>query len=72
MCGTPSCEEYLKEFDQNSRCIIRDGMAVRFLGQPDGLENEVLNAGFIIINQQVIPRRNDRELDLLLLDATKA
>jgi cyclopropane fatty-acyl-phospholipid synthase-like methyltransferase len=71
MCGTPSCEEYLKEFDPLSRCIVRDGMAVRFLGLPNELETEVRGAGFVIINQRVMPRRNDRELDLLLLDATK-
>jgi ubiquinone/menaquinone biosynthesis C-methylase UbiE len=72
MCGTPSCEEYLKEFDSQSRCLLHDGVAVRFLGLPTEIENEIKTGGFRIINKRILPRRSDRELDLLLLDATKA
>ena len=71
MCGTPTCDEYLQEFDATSRCIIRRGVANRYLGLPESIEQEVVEAGFTAINRSILSRRNDRELDLLLLDATK-
>jgi ubiquinone/menaquinone biosynthesis C-methylase UbiE len=72
MCGTPSCEEHLKQFDSQSRCLLHDGVAVRFLGLPAEIENEIKAGGFSVMNKRILPRRNDRELDLLLLDSTKA
>jgi ubiquinone/menaquinone biosynthesis C-methylase UbiE len=72
MCGTPSCEKYLKQFDPASRCLLRDGFAVRFLGQPETIAAELASAGYKLIHQRLLPRRTDRELDLLLLDAAKS
>jgi len=71
MCGTPSCEEYLKQFDPASRCLLRDGFAVRYLGLPDVIETELQTAGFTILHRRLLPRRSDQELDLLLLDVIK-
>lgn len=71
MCGLPTSEEYLKEFDSDSRCMVRDGVAVRYLGQPESIESEVTQAGFIVMKRRLIPRRDEKELDLLLLDVTK-
>jgi SAM-dependent methyltransferase len=32
MCGDPGCEEHRQPFDPQARCLIRDGVAVRYLG----------------------------------------
>lgn len=72
MCGTPACDEYLQEFDPTSRCLIHRGVASRYLGLPENIEQEVVEAGFLVIDRSIMPRRNDRELDLLLLDVTKS
>ena len=71
MCGDPSCEEYQQQFDAESRSLIRNGMAMRHLGLPDQIEQEMSESGFIVISRCILPRRNSKELDLLLLDATK-
>jgi hypothetical protein len=71
MCGDPGCEEHRRQFDLPSRCLIRDGMAVRQLNLPDGIEKEITGAGFTVLGSRILPRRNDQEVDLLLLAATK-
>jgi ubiquinone/menaquinone biosynthesis C-methylase UbiE len=71
MCGTPSCDEFLQHYDSASRCLIREGIAIRYLGLPESVEQEVAEAGFLVVSRKILPRRNDRELDLLLLDLTK-
>jgi SAM-dependent methyltransferase len=71
MCGDPGCEEYRRQFDEESRSLIRNGRAYRHLGLADGIEREIATAGFTVISRWIIPRRNDRELDLLVMDATK-
>ena len=71
MCGNPSCEEYLRQFDAESRSLIHQGKACRYLGLPESIEQEVKEAGFTIVTRRILPRRSDKELDLLLLEATK-
>jgi hypothetical protein len=68
----PVCEEHRRQFDPRSRCLIRDGNAMRQFNFPDDIEKEITGAGFIVPGSRILPRRNDRKMDLLLLDATKS
>ena len=71
MCGTPGGAVFLQEYDPASRCLVRQGVASRYLGLPEGIEQEAVDAGFVVLSRKLLPRRNESELDLLLLDVTK-
>ena len=71
MCGTPSCDQHLRDFDHASRCLAYHGIPSRYLGLPECIVQESTIAGFLVVDKSLRRRRSDRELDLLLLDLTK-
>ncbi len=55
MCGEIRDPEVLKLFDPESRCMIRDGVAGRYIGAAEDIIAEVKKAGFKIIKSEVSP-----------------
>ncbi len=48
LCGDPPLE-LRSQFDPVTRCLINNGIAGRYYGQPSGILKEMKNAGFHII-----------------------
>ena len=45
LCGNPAEDEMLQDFDPDSRCIVRDGVAGRYFGLPEDIVQEMASAG---------------------------
>lgn len=72
MCGDPCGSKLRDHFDPRSRCITNGNFAQRYLGQPEELIAELINAGFQVIYNRVIdgnPISGDQ--DMLLAIAMK-
>jgi hypothetical protein len=66
MCGEIRDPEVLKLFDPESRCMIRDGVAGRYIGLPEDIVEEFKSAGFNLISYEVSPDP-DAQDDLRIL-----
>jgi SAM-dependent methyltransferase len=68
MCGTPH-PPHDRSFDPDSRCIITRGIAQRYFGTPDGITNELTEAGFFIVRQLMTPSQYAGDEDCLMINA---
>ena len=66
MCG-PVKAGVFEKYDEHSRCIFYRDIAVRYMGLPDEIRDEVTSAGFRIIRHRV----ETGEPDNILIEATK-
>jgi len=66
MCGEPKEPEVVKMFDAETRCMVWDGVARRYVGKPEDILREIEAVGFKIIRQE-IQTGNDTEDNLSLL-----
>jgi SAM-dependent methyltransferase len=66
MCGAITSPEIAACFDPISRCQIVDGVARRYIGEPDAILDELRAAGFAVERSLVLPRPHDRDQDELL------
>jgi hypothetical protein len=66
MCG-PVKEGVFEKYDEHSRCMFYRDIAVRYMGLPDEIRDEVTSAGFRIIRHRVEPG----EPDNILIEARK-
>jgi SAM-dependent methyltransferase len=71
MCGDPTDEDMLKNFDPESRCLMRKGIAFRYIGEPQSILDEIRESGFEIISWKIKPRKDSHEVDDLLILARK-
>lgn len=70
MCGDPTNDIVRDQFDPDSRCLVRDGIARRYLGTVEDIEREVGAGGFRIAHSEVVvPSESDDQPMLLLLVA---
>jgi len=69
MCGDIRDPEVLKLFDPVSRCMIRNGIAGRYIGQADDILVEFKQAGFELLGYEVSPDLDAQ--DDLRIHATK-
>lgn len=67
MCGDPVNPALLKDFDAQSRCMVHNGVAARFLGLPGQIAQEVTSAGFEIVKRRLQPALDATDQDSLLL-----
>lgn len=72
MCGPITHPELAACFDPVSRCQVVDGIARRYIGERDALLGELRAAGYSIERSTVLPRRHDRDQDVLLAAARVA
>lgn len=54
MCGDPTSDALRDGYDPQTRCIVLGGVAVRYLGAPENILNEVRAASFEVIARQVV------------------
>ncbi len=66
MCGEIRDPEVQKLFDPVSRCMIRDGVAGRYIGLPEDIVKEFKSAGFKLISCEISPDP-DAQDDLRIL-----
>lgn len=59
MCGDPRGEDFKKYYDPITRCLVHNDIAHRYLGLPDAILEEVQNAGFHILQWDIIPAKED-------------
>ena len=72
MVGDPTAPEVLADFDRGTRCVVRDGVAVRYLGLADDVVGEIEAAGFNVLERWVVPPDRDGDQDDLLLVAERS
>ena len=68
MCGEPKSSGMREGFDAVTRCQIRGGIALRYVGRPETIVQEVKEAGFTILADRIQPTKDE---EMLMLDATK-
>ena len=71
MCGEITSTELQKQFDLQSRCLIRNDVAIRYIGFPDDILDEIRDSGFEILHWEIEPRKDQEELDDLVVVAVK-
>jgi ubiquinone/menaquinone biosynthesis C-methylase UbiE len=71
MCGEVTNDEWKKDFDPESRCMIVDDIARRYIGLADDILKEVKDAGFEIMRHEIFYRKDKFEQDDMLIDAIK-
>ena len=47
------------EFDQATRCLVVKDIATRYIGLPEDIRREIINAGFVIEYESFIPYEKD-------------
>jgi SAM-dependent methyltransferase len=68
MCGNPHPPNE-DGFDRVSRCIVLRGVATRYFGTAESIVQELIQAGFRIDRQRVIPAQYPGDEDCLLVNA---
>lgn len=67
MCGDPCHEDFRRNFDPATRCMVHNGIARRYLGLPDQILQELCDAGLEVIKQRLIRAANEHDQDTLLI-----
>lgn len=65
MCGAVENPALLPMFDPATRCQVIDGVAYRFIGDPEELLLELRRAGFEVLASTVDPRKRAEDQDNL-------
>lgn len=68
MCGDPHPPND-RGYDPVSRCIVIGGVAMRYFGTAQSIQQELIQAGFEIIEDRVVPAQYPGDEDCLLLNA---
>ena len=75
MCGDvvdETSEEIRKHFDPQSRYVIYDGVATRYVGLAEDILREIKEAGFRILDWRIEQRKDgENDSDMLSVAATK-
>lgn len=71
MCGEVTNDEWKKDFDPESRCMVIKDIARRYIGLADDILAEIKEAGFQIKHSEILHRKDKFEQDDMLVDAIK-
>lgn len=71
MCGEVTNDEWLKQWDPQSRCMVVKDIARRYIGLADDVLDEIKEAGFQILHWEIFYRKDKYEQDDLLVDVIK-
>jgi ubiquinone/menaquinone biosynthesis C-methylase UbiE len=72
MCNQVPNNAYWQEnFDPVTRCLFYSGIATRYVGDSNHILQEVMQAGFRILNVEVVPPKNEEDLADLQAIAAK-
>jgi len=69
MCGEIP-EDLKKDFDPESRCLIQNEIATRYIGLPEDILDEIRYADFHILHWEVKTSKDKKDNDGLSVDAT--
>lgn len=58
-------------YDPRSRCLVREGVATRYVGRAGDIVAEITNAGFDVARSEVLAANGPADLDELLLLARR-
>ncbi|MEM6255111.1 MAG: class I SAM-dependent methyltransferase [Cyanobacteria bacterium P01_D01_bin.156] len=69
MCNeVPKTEYFQEHFDPQSRCCIHGDIASRYIGHSNDILQEVMSAGFQLLDVELVPPRHQEDLaDLQLI-----
>jgi ubiquinone/menaquinone biosynthesis C-methylase UbiE len=72
MCNEiPDIPEFQATFDRQSRCTIHDGIATRYIGDSNQILQEIIQAGFRILDVELIAPKQPEDLADLWVIAQK-
>ncbi|MCU0607549.1 MAG: methyltransferase domain-containing protein [Candidatus Edwardsbacteria bacterium] len=72
MCGDPKATRIREDFDPESRCLVSNGVAYRYLGRPEDVVRELNESGFKIVRKHLREvGDNQEDQDNLLIVAVK-
>ena len=71
MCGEIHDPEVRASFDPETRCVMRDGRAMRQIKMAEDILREIEAAGFRILQWQIEPPKTTHDQSDLLVNATK-
>ena len=71
MCNNPTDPEIKKDFDYDSRCLIRNGIAGRYIGLAEDILEEIKDANFNILHWEIEYANEKDPQDTIIVEATK-
>jgi hypothetical protein len=72
MCNeVPDVPSVQAQFDPATRCLTRDGIATRYIGQSNDILQEVMHAGFTLVDVRLMPPRDAADFADLQVIAEK-
>jgi len=72
MCNEVPMTPYWRDyFDSQTRCTVHDGLATRYVGDSNDILQEVICAGFRVLNVEILPPRDQESLADLQVIAGK-
>lgn len=72
MCNdVPNTPHFRDHFDPSSRCTIHAGIATRYIGDSNHILQELMVAGFRLVDVTLVPPRHDADLSDLIVIAAK-
>ena len=58
MCGEVHSDIWANNFDPTSRCIVKDGIATRYLGMPESIMDEITVSDFELVDSKIVKRES--------------
>lgn len=72
MCNeVPTTSYWRDHFDSQTCCTVHDGLATRYIGKSNDILQEIIQAGFRVLDVEVLPPRNQEDLADLQVIAEK-
>jgi 2-polyprenyl-3-methyl-5-hydroxy-6-metoxy-1,4-benzoquinol methylase len=71
MCGEIISEKVKEHLDPETRCLIYNEVATRYIGMKEDILDEINKAGLHILHWEIKNRKNDEDQDELLVIITK-
>ena len=67
MCGEVTDKNIKDHFNEGTRCIEHNGIATRYIGLADDILNEIRQAGFRVIENEIKARKSLDDQDELFV-----
>lgn len=58
----------LEGYDPSTRCVFSDSIAIHYIGTPEGIDEDVVSAGFRVVDVEL---EHDDCVDTILIQAIK-
>jgi 2-polyprenyl-3-methyl-5-hydroxy-6-metoxy-1,4-benzoquinol methylase len=71
MCGEVTNQRMLNSFDPDKKVTLYQGQPTRYIGDVGSIASEITSAGFVAETVRVVPRKDNDDLDNLIVRARK-